>query len=524
MDTAANTAQIMDEYRVSRGDFFRLEGIVAGKLERLVKDVGVRTQKIEHRVKSEESLMEKLSRADGWYQDFDQITDILGLRVICYFSDEIDVIGRAIESAFDVDFENSVDKRALIQANSFGYLSLHYVCSLREEEGWPEDLAGLKFEVQIRTMLQHAWSDIEHDLGYKSEVDVPRAVVRGFSRVAGLLELADDEFVRLRDKMNRYTQSARTQLIENRADHLPLDVVTLSEYLIRNPEMRAFLDSLSESAGAEIDHVNPTPYIAQLNWFSLDTIGELHTFFERNKDLALKMAKDAFEGHEPDILSSSIALRYLCRAELIRRGADEDTVTEFLSLSIHKKDRARERARWLIKTYGLSAEDREKLGRARAYARGKHEEQFRIGGAPYISHPEAVAKILKDEGYPVDYLIAGLFHDLLEDTDADEDEIFALGGEDVLRTVRLLTKEKGYDKDDYVSRIRKDPMARAVKAADRLHNLRTAVEADAAFQEKYIRETQDYYLDFSDKIPEALDHLVRVYEGLESTTPAFADA
>ena len=53
---------------------------------------------------------------------------------------------------------------------------------------------GLKCEIQIRSVLQHAWAEIEHDLGYKSELTIPKEVRRSFSRLAGLLELGDKEF------------------------------------------------------------------------------------------------------------------------------------------------------------------------------------------------------------------------------------------------------------------------------------------------------------------------------------------
>ena len=90
-------------------------------------------------------------------------------------------------------------------------------------------------------------------------------------------------------------------------------------------------------------------------------------------------------------------------------------------------------------------EEKEKYEKALAFAQRKHEGQFRIGGEPYITHPVAVAQIVKDEGYGIDYQIAALFHDLLEDTDATESEILKFGNEEILKAVKLLTKQKGYD-------------------------------------------------------------------------------
>ena len=100
--------------------------------------------------------------------------------------------------------------------------------------------------------------------------------------------------------------------------------------------------------------------------------------------------------------------------------------------------------------------------KAYEFAKEKHGTQKRIGGDPYITHPVAVADILKKEGYDIEYQIVALFHDLLEDTDATEDEIRSIGGEEVLQAVKLLTKEKGYDMQTYVNRIRQNPIAYAV--------------------------------------------------------------
>ena len=144
---------------------------------------------------------------------------------------------------------------------------------------------------------------------------------------------------------------------------------------------------------------------------------------------------------------------------------------------------------------------------ALSFATRKHEGQTRRGGAPYITHPVAVAEMLKEQGYGEEYQIAGLFHDLLEDTDATEQEIAEIGGERVLTAVKLLTKQKGYDMAEYIRGIRANEIAFAVKAADRLHNLRSAVCASEKFRRRYVEESRKWYMDFSEEIPKAVEAL-----------------
>ncbi|MGN0406843.1 MAG: HD domain-containing protein [Bacteroides sp.] len=153
--------------------------------------------------------------------------------------------------------------------------------------------------------------------------------------------------------------------------------------------------------------------------------------------------------------------------------------------------------------------DEDLYKKALDFATSKHEGQTRIEGKPYITHPVAVAQIVRDWGYGTDYVITALFHDLLEDTDATEDEIAAIGGPEVLEAVILLTKKKGYVMSEYTKAIRENKIAFVVKAADRLHNLRSAIYTDTDFKRRYILETVDWYLDFSPEIPEAVQSLVK---------------
>lgn len=499
---------ILEDYRKQRDDYVKLGDIVHSVLKEICDEVGIKPLGIEHRVKAEKSLAGKLEKNSGWYSSFEDLTDILGARVICFFADDIDKIGKLVEQRFAIDWENSSDKRALIKADSFGYLSLHYICCLPIDSEYPNEVCGKKFEIQIRTALQHAWAAINHDLGYKSEFGVPRIVTREFSRIAGLLEIADDEFVRVRDHMRGYTENIRQKIIENKADDVNIDSISLNEYVRRNTKMQEFLAAIGEMANAEIREIDAEGYIAQLKFLGKEILGDVQTMMEENSGLAFKLAEKGLANADLDILSSTVGLRFLCRAELLNKAYSEEMITEFLKLSLGTDEKANRQAKHLVRIYQRIKEE-EMYKRALDFAAEKHRGQHRVGGAEYITHPIAVSEIVKENGGDINYRITALFHDLLEDTDATDDEILALSNPEVLKAVKLLTKQKGYVMDEYVANIRKNNMAFAVKGADRLHNLRCAVLCDDDFKRRYIFETVDYYLDFMPEIPKAVKNLAQ---------------
>ncbi len=140
--------------------------------------------------------------------------------------------------------------------------------------------------------------------------------------------------------------------------------------------------------------------------------------------------------------------------------------------------------------------------RALIYATEKHRGQYRKGGAAYITHPKRVVELLEEKGVKdEEILIAGLFHDLLEDTDAKEEEIVFYGSKQVLKIVKLLTKEKNYNMDSYIENIQGDEDARLVKLADRIANLEDSLilgKDYLEFLESYILETKTYFIDLSE--------------------------
>ncbi len=129
------------------------------------------------------------------------VTDLVGARIVTYFAGDVDKVAKVIEDEFSIDLEHSRDPRAAIEPDRFGYLSLHYVVTVSAarllQTEWAR-FSGFTFEIQIRTILQHAWAEIEHDRGYHTPDDLPHHVRRRWSRVAALLEIADSEFMALR--------------------------------------------------------------------------------------------------------------------------------------------------------------------------------------------------------------------------------------------------------------------------------------------------------------------------------------
>ena len=340
---------ILEDYRKQRDNFIKLGDTVHEILSDIVNDMGLTVLAIEHRVKTEKSLAGKLERSGDYYNVFDDLTDILGCRVICFLSDEIDKIGKRVEESFVVEWDLSSDKRTLIQEDAFGYLSLHYTCTLPFGDKWPDEICGKKFEIQIRTILQHAWAAIHHDIGYKSDFGVPRDIKRQFARLAGLLELADDEFVRARDNMVGYTEDIRRRIITDDADDITINMISLNEYVQHNHKMQGIIREIADIAGAEISEIDPESYIPQLAFLGITKLGDIEMMIKENYDLAMKLAEKALSAAELDIVSSSVALRFLCRAELLNKNYDFDKIVEFLKISLGTKEKAERQAKHLLR-------------------------------------------------------------------------------------------------------------------------------------------------------------------------------
>jgi GTP pyrophosphokinase len=243
------------------------------------------------RVKSPESLRKKIARPDKTYRRLWDVTDLVGLRVATYFEDSIEDVARLVEEIYRVDFGRSADKLRFTDHGKFGYRSLHYVCAPPASS--PID-PECRFEIQVRTSLQHAWAEVEHDLGYKADGSVPEAIRRRLSRIASLLELADQEFVSIRHDLGRYRQAVRDAL-EHPSRPLPLDAVALAA-LSQSPAVQALDEALARSVGRPLgDEVYSPEYLVMLLQLAgLGTTRELQEALERHGEHVLAVVEPYF--------------------------------------------------------------------------------------------------------------------------------------------------------------------------------------------------------------------------------------
>lgn len=323
---------ILTEYSQLRPSLLVMEDMVFSKINSLITENNLFVMEISHRTKTIASLKGKLEKKFGKYLSLNDVTDLCGFRIICYFADTVDQIASLLKDNFEIDYENSIDKRAILQATEFGYISVHYICSLREDDckDHPE-FKNIRFEVQIRSVLQHAWAEIEHDLGYKSDFGVPRPIRREFSRVASLLEVADNQFVELRKNTIKYENDVKKKIQDNTADDILIDRVSLREYVYHNQPFVTFLNDISDNHNIEIIKIDPENYLEIFETLKIATIGDLSKFLERNKVNALVEIENVIKKFELDISTTNMLLRYLCKSEMINQNYSSDRIKEILN-------------------------------------------------------------------------------------------------------------------------------------------------------------------------------------------------
>ena len=314
--------ELLAQYHTLLPIYTKMEEVIPERLKAIFADAGIIVCALEHRVKTEGSLAGKLKLKGGKYKDIFDITDLVGIRVITFYIDDVDKVASIVERLFDVDWENSIDKRKAHEIDSFGYLSLHYICRIPEsvysDPEYPE-LNRIRFEVQMRTVLQHAWANMNHDTGYKSGVEIPKVYLRNLSRLAGMLELVDDEFSRIRRELSDYRRNVQKLVASGNLEEVQLDGDSFKSYLQIGP-----FDRLSERIAsinqAEIQPMDLSNFLPLFKAMGFKTLGDIARLVKDYSEAAYQIACFQMGVTDLDILSSSVAPQNLCTAYILKNG------------------------------------------------------------------------------------------------------------------------------------------------------------------------------------------------------------
>jgi ppGpp synthetase/RelA/SpoT-type nucleotidyltranferase len=250
-----------EEYRRVRPLHASFTGELGKLVEHLLGANGIAFDHVESRAKDVPNFVAKLARKGNEYKDpLRDVTDLVGLRVIVYYLDDVKRVGALLEREFDIDFDNSDDTAQRLDPDRFGYISSHYVVRLSEPRNTLAEWASyneLVAEVQVRTVLQHAWAAINRQLNYGSVREAPRELQRSLSRLSALLELGDKEFLDVRSARESIEAEYERALGEGDLN-LEIDDSSLDAYFDRF-DIRERIEALAKAAGS-------IPYEADPEW------------------------------------------------------------------------------------------------------------------------------------------------------------------------------------------------------------------------------------------------------------------
>ena len=317
-----HSEMILAEYEAQLPVYKRLESIVQKTLEDALERNGLLVTAVGTRVKTPDSLAGKLALKGAKYASLSDITDILGARIITFYTDDVDRIAAMAEQLFEIDWHNSVDKRKLHQIDSFGYNSLHYICNLPKtlvDDPECPALNTIRFELQLRTTLQHAWASINHDIGYKTGVEIPREYLRRINRLAGILEMADDEFSRIRTEITDYRRRVQALVKKGKLDDVQLDGDTFSSFLQARPfdRLNKRIASINQ---AEIQEVPLTRYLKVFKELGCKTLGDVQRLIHKYEEDAYRLARHQLGATDLDIVSSAVGVLNICVVCVLSSG------------------------------------------------------------------------------------------------------------------------------------------------------------------------------------------------------------
>ncbi|PJZ47491.1 GTP pyrophosphokinase [Leptospira saintgironsiae] len=333
--------EILNEFDRNRNIYDKCSTTIKQLLTHLISEKKVKVLDITSRVKSKESLSEKIDLKQK-YQNIKDITDICGFRIVTYLEKDVDAVADIIKNEFLLDMKNSKLEKTSSNPEVFGYKSLHFICQISDSRASLSEYKTFKdqkFEIQLRSILQHSWAEIEHDLGYKLTYTIPKHLRRRFSRVSSLLEWADEEFNFLENEIKQYRESIE-EIANDYNSEIDREIMTYyiskdRDYIELNESIRQLIGAEFVRGGSGIPEVIDTE-IYWLREFEILSLPNLKECLRKNKDKILEFAEKWISKTDmsPPSLWPTVGLFYINYILLMNSGYDIEKYFNKRSLNV----------------------------------------------------------------------------------------------------------------------------------------------------------------------------------------------
>jgi len=253
-----------DAFRERLGLYERLKDEVIFALSDATASRGIKTHLVHGRVKELKSLADK-ARKKGYVDPLYEADDIVGVRVVVLFLADLPRVDEIISQSFEVlNAENKVTEG---DPASFGYMSVHYLATLKDHHSGPryDDLKDIPFEIQTRTIVMDAWANVSHYLDYKGESSVPEELRRDFFALSGLFYVADQHFELFSRRASESQERAEEELKKDSLGVIPINLDTVAAFLAnRYPDrehaeradISEFVEEITRAGYEDLGHLS----------------------------------------------------------------------------------------------------------------------------------------------------------------------------------------------------------------------------------------------------------------------------
>ncbi|NLN96299.1 MAG: hypothetical protein GX128_09045 [Bacteroidales bacterium] len=210
-----NVQKIVDLWNEEQPKYEELGKIVCAFIKDKITEYEILPE-IQYRTKELLSIIKKVKKKqDHKEYSYHHLKDKLGIRIICSFQEELEIIDKLLHDFFTII--EAEYKQEELDFDKLDYVSNHYDVQINldvDEFGKYTNLGALIFEIQVRTLNQHAWSNMAHSLAYKQDKDLPPKLKRKVYRLLSLYELADDEFSSVNKALKEYKDNHSFTLLK----------------------------------------------------------------------------------------------------------------------------------------------------------------------------------------------------------------------------------------------------------------------------------------------------------------------